>query len=281
MLPLAGGLLHAQSAHPEWNKPFPAHRVIGNVYYVGSSFLASFLITTPEGHILINSGTEETVPLIQTSVKNLGFKFSDIKILLESQAHVDHVAGHALVRKLTGARVLAMEGDDGVIASGGAGDFQYESQSRWTPCPVDHVLRDRETVKLGGVALTALLTPGHTKGCTTWTLTAEDQGRPYRVVIVGSARANPGYRLVNNVRYPQIAQDFERTFQVLKSLECDVFLGAHGWYYGMEEKFGRLSERGKNPFVDPQGFHDFLARSEEAFRKELAAQESNAHTAGK
>jgi metallo-beta-lactamase class B len=281
MLTMAGGLFHSQGAEQEWNRPFPPHHVIGNVYYVGSSFLASFLITTPEGHILINSGTEETVPLIQASVAKLGFKFADIKILLESHAHVDHVAGHALVRKLTGARVLAMAGDDGMIASGGVGDFQYEGKYRWTPCPVDRVLHDGEMVTLGGVVLTARLTPGHTKGCTTWTFTAEEQGKPYHVVIVGSARANPGYRLVKNAKYPEIAEDFKRTFRVLKSLECDVFLGAHGWYYGMEEKFARLSENGTNPFVDPKGFRDFLARSEEAFLKELAAQEGNSRGAGK
>jgi metallo-beta-lactamase class B len=278
---MAGGLFHSQGAEQEWNRPFPPHHVIGNVYYVGSSFLASFLITTPEGHILINSGTEETVPLIQASVAKLGFKFADIKILLESHAHVDHVAGHALVRKLTGARVLAMAGDDSMIASGGAGDFQYEGKYRWTPCPVDRVLHDGEMVTLGGVVLTARLTPGHTKGCTTWTFTAEEQGKPYHVVIVGSARANPGYRLVKNAKYSEIADDFKRTFRVLKSLECDVFLGAHGWYYGMEEKFAHLSENGTNPFVDPKGFRDFLARSEEAFLKELAAQESNSRGAGK
>jgi metallo-beta-lactamase class B len=281
MLAIAGELVQAQSAHKEWNAPFPPHRVIGNIYYVGSSFLASFLITTPEGHILVNSGTEETVSLIRASVEKLGFRFSDIKILLESQAHVDHVAGHALVRKLTGARVLAMAGDDGLIASGGLGDFQYENQWRWTPCPVDRVLHDGETVTLGGAVLTARLTPGHTKGCTTWTMTAEDQGRPYHVVIVGSARANPGYRLVDNAKYPEIAEDFKRTFRVLGSLQCDVFLGAHGWYYNMEEKFAHLTERGKNPFVDPKGFHDFLARSEEAFLKELEAQQVNSRTAGK
>ena len=281
MLTMAGGLFHSQGAEQEWNRPFPPHHVIGNVYYVGSSFLASFLITTPEGHILINSGTEETVPLIQASVAKLGLKFADIKILLESHAHVDHVAGHALVRKLTGARVLAMGGDDGMIASGGVGDFQYDGKYHWTPCPVDRVLHDGETVTLGGVVLTARLTPGHTKGCTTWTFTAEEQGKPYHVVIVGSARANPGYRLVKNAKYPEIAEDFKRTFRVLKSLECDVFLGAHGWYYGMEEKFAHLSENGTNPFVDPRGFRDFLARSEGAFLKELAAQESNSRGGGK
>jgi metallo-beta-lactamase class B len=265
------GLLVVQAGDSD--QSFPPHRVAGNVYYVGSRDLASFLIATPAGHFLINSGAEETVPLIRSAVEKLGFRFSDVKILLEGQAHVDHVGGHALVKKLTGAKVLAMAGDDKVIASGGVGDFQYDS--RWTPCPVDRVLHDGETVTLGGVVLTAHLTPGHTKGCTTWTLTTVDHGKTYHVVIVGSANFNPGYRLVNNAKYPQIADDFARTFRVLKALDCDVFLGAHGSYYGMEEKFARLSKGEGNPFVDPQGYRDFLAAREQAFVKELAAQREN------
>src|SRR5258708_3218851 len=190
------------------NQPFPAHRVIGNVYYVGASDLASFLITTPDGHFLINSGFEETVPIIQAGVQKLGFRFQDIKILLTGQAHIDHVGGHALVRKLTGARVLVMTGDDGIVSTGGAGDFQYEKQAHWKACPVDRVLHDNEPISLGGVTLVAHHTPGHTKGCTTFTLVADDHGKPYHVVIIGSANANDGYRLVNNAKYPNIAEDF-------------------------------------------------------------------------
>jgi len=256
----------------EENQPFPAHRVIANVYYVGASDLASFLITTPAGHFLINSGFEETVPLIQTGVEKLGFKFQDIKILLTGQAHIDHVGGHALARKLTGARVMVMAGDDGVVSSGGLGDFQYEQQARWKPCQVDHVLHDDETVSLGGVTLVARHTPGHTKGCTTWTLSADDHGKPYRVVIVGSANANTGYRLVNNAKYPAIAEDFARTFRVLKSLECDVYLGSHGSYYGMKEKLARVKQGGPNPFVDPQGYRAYVDNSEKLFLGKLEEQ---------
>lgn len=258
------------------NQPFPAHRVIGNVYYVGSSDLASFLITTPGGHFLINSGFEETVPLIQAGVEKLGFRFQDIKYLLTGQAHIDHVGGHALARKLTGARVLVMAGDDGLVSTGGVGDFQYDKQARWKACPVDHVLRDNETVSLGGVTLVARHTPGHTMGCTTWTLTVDDQGKPHHVVIVGSANANTGYRLVNNAEYPAIAEDFARTFRVLKSLECDVYLGSHGGYYGMVEKFARVKEGGPNPFIDPQGYRNFLERREQAYLSELASQRAKA-----
>jgi metallo-beta-lactamase class B len=256
----------------DWYEPFPAHRVIGNVYYVGSKDLASYLITTPKGHILINSGFERTVPLIRKSVESLGFRMSDIKLLLASHAHSDHVAGHARMRELTGATVYVMRGDDGVIASGGKGQYLY-TDSRWEPCPVDRVLEDGEEVKLGGVTLVARLTPGHTRGCTTWTWRAADGGKEYDVVVIGSPNVNPGYRLVGNADYPEIAEDYSRTFRVLKSLPCDVFLGAHGGYYGIVAKHER-ARRGSdsNPFVDPEGYRDYVAQKERTFRDTLAAQ---------
>src|SRR5262245_38069244 len=165
------------------NQPFPAHKVIGNVYYVGSNDLASYLITTPEGHILINSGFEETVPLIRAGVESLGFKMRDIKLLLASHAHSDHVAGHALAKELTGAKVYVMRGDNAVIASGGERQYLY-TKSRWKPCPVDRILEDGEEVKLGGVTLVARRTPGHTRGCTTWTWQVADGGKTYDVVVI-------------------------------------------------------------------------------------------------
>src|SRR5262249_52137348 len=172
MLVLAGAVV----GQGLFNVPFPAHRVIGNVYYVGSKDLASYLITTPEGHFLINSSFESTVPLIKANVEALGFKMTDIKFLLASHAHSDHVAGHALARELTGAKVCVMRGDDTVIAAGGAGQYFY-TRSRWKPCPVDRVLDDGEEVKLGGVSLVARRTPGHTRGCTTWTWRVPRGGR--------------------------------------------------------------------------------------------------------
>jgi metallo-beta-lactamase class B len=255
-----------------FNVPFPAHRVIGNVYYVGSKDLASYLITTPEGHFLINSGFEETVPLIRAGVESLGFKMRDIKILLASHAHSDHVAGHALAREQTGAQVFVMRGDDAVIASGGVGQYFY-TRSRWKPCAVDRVLEDGEKVTLGGVTLVARRTPGHTRGCTTWTWQVADGGKTYDVVVIGSPNVNPGYRLVDNKDYPEIADDFARTFQILKALPCDVFLGAHGGYYGMIEKFGRARQASeKNPFVDPEGYRAYVDLKEKAFRATLEAQ---------
>jgi metallo-beta-lactamase class B len=255
-----------------WFEPFPAHRVAGNVYYVGSKDLASYLVTTPEGHILINSGFEATVPLIKASVESLGFKMRDVKILLASHAHSDHVAGHALAKEMTGAKVYVMRGDDRVIASGGAGQYFY-ALSGWKPCPVDRVLDDGDEVKLGGVTLVAHRTPGHTRGCTTWAWRVDDGGKAYDVVVIGSPNVNPGYRLVGNKDYPEIADDFAETFRVLKSLPCDVFLGAHGGYYGMVEKYEKV-KRGAvgNPFADPEGYRAYVALKEKAFREALAAQ---------
>jgi metallo-beta-lactamase class B len=271
-LALAGAVL----GQGPMREPFPAHRIIANVYHVGSKDLACYLITTPEGHLLINTGFEETVPLIRAGVESLGFKMSDIKIILASHAHSDHVAGHALARELTGARVYVMRGDDRVIAWGGEGQYLY-TKSRWKPCPVDRVLEDGEAVTLGPATLVARRTPGHTRGCTTWTWRVADDGKTYDVVVIGSPNVNPGYRLVDNEDYPEIADDFAKTFRILKSLPCDVFLGAHGGYYGMVEKYERASRPGHtgNPFIDPEGYRAYVELKEKAFRATLDAQRAS------
>jgi metallo-beta-lactamase class B len=255
-----------------WSEPFTPHRVAGNLYYVGTRGLASYLVTTPEGHILINSSLETSVPMIRASVEKLGFKFSDVKILLVSHAHWDHNAGSALVKELTGARYMVMEQDVAVTEDGGKSDFQYGDvpSSRYKPTKVDRVLHDGDEVKLGGTALKAHLTAGHTKGCTTWTMTAREGAKSYDVVIVGSPNVNEGYRLKNNPKYPGIAADFAKTFHVLKSLHCDIFLGAHGDYYGMEAKFAKLKPDGPNVFVDPDGYRTWVADREQAYLRALA-----------
>ncbi len=254
---------------------FPAHKVMGNIYYVGSTQFSSYLITTPQGHILINSSFEETVPLIRASVEKLGFKFKDIKILLDSHAHNDHVAGNASVKQLTGAQVMVMKGDEVVVRTGGLGDSHYNA--RWKPSQVDKVLQDGEKVTLGGAELIAHLTPGHTRGCTTWTMTATENGKVYQVVIVGSPNVNPGFQLVNNKKYPEIAEDYARTFRVLNALKCDVFLGAHGAYYNMAEKYARLGKSAENPFIDPAGYREMVKTKEAAYLKNLAEQKKGAN----
>jgi metallo-beta-lactamase class B len=258
--------------------PFPPHKVIGNIYYVGTKSLAVFLITTPQGHILINSDLEANVPLIKASIEQLGFKFSDVKILLISHAHWDHDAGSAMVKALTGASYMVMEADVPVVQSGGKTDFHYASDATtlYPPVRVDRVLHDGDEVKLGGVVLVAHLTPGHTKGCTTWTLTVRDGGKTYNAVIIGSPNVNPGYRLVDNAKYPTIAQDYERTFRVLESLKCDLFLGAHGAYFDLEAKYARKQARAADAFVDPNGCAAFIQQKEREFRSELAKQSAAA-----
>jgi metallo-beta-lactamase class B len=238
-------------AQNDWTEPFPAFRIAGNLYYVGSKGLANYLITTPDGHILINSDLEANVPLIRASIESLGFKFTDIKILLISHAHWDHDAGSALIKKLTGAKYMVMDADVPTVESGGRSDFHYSKDptTLYPPTKVDRVLRDGDEVKLGDEVLTAHLTPGHTKGCTTWTMKVKDSQKTRDVVIVGSPNVNPGYKLIGNSLYPGIAEDFERTFQLLKSLPCDYFLGAHGSYFDMETKYAQLKAGDSTAFA--------------------------------
>jgi metallo-beta-lactamase class B len=258
----------------DWTQPFPAFRIVGNVYYVGSKGLANYLITTPKGHILINSDLEANVPLIRSSIESLGFKFSDVKILLISHAHWDHCAGSAKIKEITGAKYMVMDADVSVVESGGKTDFQYanDPSALYAPTKVDRVLHDGDEVKLGDVTLVAHLTPGHTKGCTTWTMKAKDGAEMRNVVIVGSPNVNPGYKLFGNTQYPSIADDYARMFRVLKSLPCDVFLGAHGSYYGMEGKYERLKGGDSRAFIDPEGYKAYVAEREQTFLKELEKQ---------
>src|SRR5580700_1015808 len=272
VLALAEGLF-AQS-NPDWTQPFPPFRIAGNLYYVGSKGLASYLITTPEGNILINSDLEANVPMISASIEKLGFHFKDTKILLISHAHWDHDAGSSMILQMTGAKYMVMDADVSVVESGGKTDFQYGSSpsSLYRPAKVGRILHDGDEVELGGMVLVAHLTPGHTKGCTTWTMKVTDGGKTYNVVIVGSPNVNPGYRLVNNPAYPQIAEDYERMWRVLKSLPCDIFLGAHGSYFGLEEKYPLMKEGSAVPFVDTGGYKKYIAQKEQDFRTELARQ---------
>jgi metallo-beta-lactamase class B len=260
----------------DWTEPFPAFRIAGNLYYVGTKELASYLVTTPAGHILINSTLEENVPLIRRSVESLGFKFTDIKILLISHAHWDHDAGSALVKELTGAKYMMMDADVEAVESGGKTDFQYRNdpQTLYKPTKVDRVLHDGDEVKLGGSVVVAHLTAGHTKGCTTWSMTVREGPKTYNAVIVGSPNVNPGYKLVANELYPQIAEDYAKGFRLLKSLSCDVFLGAHGGYFDLATKYERFKHGTTTAFVDPSGYKEFVAEREQAFQRELQKQQA-------
>ena len=223
---------------------------------------------------MINSNLENSVPLIRDSIEKLGFKFSDIKVLLISHAHFDHCTGSTTIKQLTGAAYMVMEADVPVIESGGKLDFHYgnSANSMFPITKVDRVLHDGDKVKLGDTELVAHLTPGHTKGCTTWTMKVAADGKTYDAVIIGSPNVNAGYRLVDNKAYPQIAEDYEQTFRTLLSLPCDLFLGAHGDYFGLESKYSKLQSGDTAALVDPEGYKKYVTEKQQAFRTELAKQ---------
>jgi metallo-beta-lactamase class B len=255
--------------NPDWHRAFPAFKIAGNLYYVGTADLAVYLVNTPQGNILINSDFEQDVPLIRKSIEQLGFKYKDTKIVLISHAHGDHDAATGLLKRETDAKLMVMDAD------------VPEEQSTAPGRPgahVDRVLHDGDTVELGGVKLTARLTPGHTKGCTTWTMQVQEGGRTLNAVIVGSPNVNAGYILVGNKNYPQIAQDYVKTFTVLKGLPCDLFLGAHGAYFGLKAKYDKMKAGGANPFIDPDGYKAYIAEREATFRKEWERQQQTPGT---
>lgn len=290
-LTVAGGAMAAPPLPPapsnawvkhlfdSWRAPVPPQHLVGNIYYVGAIGVSSYLITTPKGHILLDTGFDDTVPIIQRSVEQLGFRLTDIKIILSSHAHVDHVGGHAQMKKLTGAQIYASAADARTLESGGIDDFiQWPKETiRYEPVKPDHLIADGERVTLGGVTLVAHLTPGHTRGATTWTMDVDDGGVVRHVVFFSSASINPGTRLLNNPLYPEFVRDFETTFAKLRALPCDIFFAPHGGQFAMADKFARLvhPENG-NPFIDPEGWKKLLAESERAFRDQLAAERSAA-----
>jgi len=250
----------------EQRAQFPPHRIAGNLYYVGSRSLASFLVATRDGHILLNTNWEDGVPSLRASVEQLGFDFEDIEVILGSHAHADHMQGDALVRQLTGASVMALSEDVPLLERMRPGD---------KPHPIDRVLEDGEEVSLGGSTLVARRTPGHTPGCTTWTMTIEEDGTNYDVVIVGSMGSNPGFQFVNNPTNPTIADQYKLGFAVLRSLTPDIPLASHPAMYNMAEKHVRLGQT-PNPYVDPEGYKIELDAVETLFLDVLAAQEAAA-----
>ncbi len=258
-------------------KPF---QIIGNVYYVGQtnnaipgSDDASFLITTRDGHILLDTSEEEMLPQLRANIEKLGFKLADIKYLIHSHSHSDHVAGDADFKKMVpGLKLVASALDAEVIESGGKADFDT-SRAQFKPAKVDRIIKDGEKLELGGVSMVARVTAGHTKGCTTWTTVVEDAGRKLNAVFVCSARISEGMNLVNNPRYPAIAADFRKTFATLKELPVDVFFASHAFFFNMVGKAKMLESKPKqNPFIDPQGFKDFVTLNEKNFLTEYQKQ---------
>ncbi len=252
-----------------WNDPFPPHRVMDNVYYVGTTELASFLIVTPQGNILMNSDYESSVPVIRASVEKLGFKFSDIKILIAGHAHPDHVEGDALVKELTGAQVVV-----GRIDAPATKTFRPGGKEH----PIDRLVDDGDTVTLGGTTLTAHVLPGHTKGCLAWTTDLKEGGKTYHAFIECSLNIQ-AMKFVGNTDYPQIVDDFRATYKKARTFPVDVFLSSHASFYGMAAKYAKLENRHEgdpNPFVDPEGYKAHVDQFEKNFEAALAKQQAQA-----
>lgn len=250
-------------------EPFAPFKVIGNIHYVGSTNAGAFLISTPEGHILLDTGYPKTEAWVRKGIEQLGFKLVDIKVILNTHAHSDHVGGHAQFKEWTGAKILTSKPDAPVLADGGRSDFRGDGRELWKPVRADGIIRHGQAVRLGGVTLVAHMTPGHTKGNTTWTTTVEEGGRKYNAVFVGSMGPNRA-PLVNNAKYPQIADDYAKAFEVLKKLPCDVFLAFHADHFGLAAKKRQLDAgTSPNPFIDPEGFRAYLEKNESLFRAQL------------
>ncbi len=259
---------------PSWTQPNEPFRIVGNLYYVGSADLTSYLFVTPKGNILLDAGVPENAPMVEANIKKLGFRVQDIKILLNSHAHFDHAGGLKALKDASRAKLIVSGPDAELMARGGKLDFAFGSKYLYPPVQADEILKDHQQVELGGTTLIAHITPGHTKGCTTWTTTIDDAGRRYQIVFVCST-AFPGYQLVNNPKYPNIVADYENTFKTLHSLPCDIFLGAHGFLYSLQQKQAALKVHPfPDPFVDPDGYQKYLETSQAAFEAELKKQQT-------
>lgn len=257
------------------NGPQAPFRIADNLYYVGASDVTSYLIVTRDGYILLDGGFEQTAPMILDHIRALGFDPKRIKLILNSHAHFDHAGGIAAIRAATGARFVASAADAPVLAAGGSDDFSLKNVD-FPPARPDRIVADGEAVTLGGVSLTAHITAGHTKGCTTWTLPVTVDGRPRTALFLCSLSVLPQFRLIGNPLYPDQAADFEKSFATLKGLECDVFLASHGSFFDLRDKAARLAAGAKpNPFVDPAGCRAFIAGAKAAFDTRLAACKAN------
>lgn len=275
---VAPGLLRAElsPAQAEMNRPIKPFRIIGNLYYVGASDVTSYLIQTTDGLIVIDGGFAETAVQVQANIAALGFKISDVKLLLIGHAHPDHAGGLPLLQLASSARLVAIREEVVPLENSGRGTFYQGERALFASMRVDRVLSNRESIRLGGVTLTPYLTPGHTPGCTTWTTRVRDGGRSYRVVFTCQLTVPHEQSLALNGDYPQIAADFEFAFKQLRKLDCDVFLAEHGSAFNLSDKIQRLIQRPTpNPFVDRNGFRLHVEKSQRDFEKALARERSS------
>jgi len=271
-LAVAGCAAAAVARQQDDNQPIEPYRIAGSLYYVGSSGISSYLMATPAGHVVIDAGYEATVPMIEANIRKLGFRVSDVRILLNTQAHYDHAGGFAALKKDTGARLMASGLDADAIERGGARDFSFGDAHPFPPAKVDRRLKDGDTVTLGKLTLYAHVTPGHTKGCTTWAFEVIDDNRTLKAVDMCGLTVLDTTRLVGNPGYPGIVADYERTFVTLRRLPVDIFIGAHPAYYDGTAKAAkaRANPGGPNPFIDPDGYRRYIDQAERAFRERLA-----------
>ena len=266
--------LSAPQTSPKWTDPQAPFRLAGPIYYVGTAELAAFLIHTPQGHILIDGGSPETAPMIQKSITDLGFKLEDIRILLTTQAHYDHVGTHAHIKKLSGARVEAMAQDAKLLRDGGKSDYLFGDNPKFhfPQMAVDRTLKDGDIVTIGGIRLTARHTPGHTPGSATYLMDINEGGKDLKVVFAASTTVNPGTRLVKDPSYPGILEDFRKTFGILESLKPDIFLSGHGSFFGLQRKRAAMKEdRPEQAWIDPKGYTDLIARKKKDFEAIVSA----------
>ena len=273
VLSLAAALLAIQAPAPTTdNQPMEPFRIADHLFYVGSSDIASYLITTSAGHIVIDGGYPETAAQIEANVAKVGASVRDIKMLLNTQAHYDHAGGFAALKRASGARLLASDLDAPMLEGGGHGDFSLGETGHFPPVIVDQRIADEEHVRLGEADLTAHLTPGHTRGCTTWTWDASDRGHTYHVIDLCGLTILPATRVTGMAAYPNIANDYRHSFHVLRSFKPDIFLGAHLSYFGGAGKVAKLRAQpdGPNPFVDPEGYRRFIDAAEKRFTDQLA-----------
>lgn len=263
----------AASQSPSWSEPFEPYRIMGNTWYVGTAGISAFLITTPQGHILIDVGLPQSAEMVERNIEKLGFKLSDVKILLNTHAHYDHSGGMAKLKADTGAIVISSAGDRFALEHGVYPGWEDRRNLDFPPVVVDSVIPDGGQVKLGGVVLTAHVTPGHTAGCTTWTWPVTDvDGKTHTAVDFCSASVAAN-RLAPNPQYPGIVADYRSTFEKVKTFDGDVYLSTHAEFFGMPQKRAKMAEGGPNPFIAPGAFHAFVALQQKAFEEELARQQ--------
>ena len=256
-----------------WTRPFPGHRIIGNLYAVGTYDLGVFLVTSNDGHFLINTGLEDSTALIRENIESLGFRLEDVKVLLTTQAHWDHTAALAEIKEITGAEMWATADDAPVLEDGGFSDPHFGGRQSFPPVAADRIIEDGEVLRLGRTRLTVLASPGHTAGSVSYTMAMYENGLDYDVIIANMATINEGKRLVVDPTYPGVADDFAETFRRQKALNIDVWVASHGGQYNLHDKYEPGQRYHPDTFLDPEGFRAAVNRVERLYREQLAAEQ--------